>query len=67
MSTQISPISNGTRLKKLTHRRVRFVVYLPADEAQHIDRLSNESGQSQSNIIAQYYYKGKNQQFTQKD
>lgn len=60
MSTPNSPVVNGTRAKKIAGRRVRCVVYLPQEEAKYIDELAERNDQSQSSIIAQFYYQGKN-------
>jgi hypothetical protein len=60
MSTSNSPV-NATRSIKLDGGRVRCVVYLPKEEAEHIKQLAEQAQQSQASIIAKFYYQGKNQ------
>ncbi|MDX8255239.1 hypothetical protein [Acinetobacter pittii] len=59
MSTSNSPV-NSSRLKKTKGGRVRCVVYLPESEAKAIEKQASELDTSQSSIIANFYYKGKN-------
>lgn len=59
MSTSISP-TTGSRSKKLEGGRVRFVVYLPQQEAKNIEQLAEKTQLSQSSIIAKFYFQGKN-------
>ncbi|ENU42984.1 hypothetical protein F985_03883 [Acinetobacter seifertii] len=59
MSTLNSPV-NSSRLKKTKGGRVRCVVYLPKSEADDIEKQAEEQDTSQSSIIANFYYKGKN-------
>jgi hypothetical protein len=60
MSTSNSPV-NATRSIKLDGGRVRCVVYLPKEEAEHIKQLATQTQQSQASIIAKFYYQGKDQ------
>ncbi|WP_349929231.1 hypothetical protein ABJ384_05010 [Acinetobacter sp. A1-4-2] len=66
MSTSNSPF-NTTRSIKLDGGRVRCVVYLPKEEADHINTLAKKSQQSQSSVIAKFYFQGKNQTETNED
>lgn len=59
MSRSISPV-NTNRSQKLEGGRVRCVVYLPQEEAQNLQKLSEQSQLSQSSIIAKFYFQGKN-------
>lgn len=47
-------------MKKTKGGRVRCVVYLPKSEAKAIEKQAAELDTSQSSIIANFYYKGKN-------
>ncbi|PWB14209.1 hypothetical protein DCO44_09865 [Acinetobacter sp. AM] len=59
MGTETSP-QNRPRSKKITGGRVRFNVYLPKEEADAINKLANQTQQSQSSIITKFYLLGKN-------
>lgn len=66
MSTTNSP-ANGFRSQKIDGGRVRCVVYLPKQELEEIQKISNATGASQSNVIAQFYFQGKNANEKQED
>lgn len=58
MSTNISPL-NRQRSNKITGGRARCAVYLPQDELKEIEKISQETGLSQSSVIAKFYFLGK--------
>ena len=59
MGTETSPQNHRPRSKKITGRRVRFNVYLPKEEADEINKMAEQTDQSQSSIIAKFYMQGK--------
>lgn len=59
MSTETSPQNHRPRSKKITGGRVRFNVYLPKEEADEINKMVEQTDQSQSSIIAKFYMQGK--------
>lgn len=59
MGTETSPQNHRPRSKKITGGRVRFNVYLPKEEADEINKMVEQTDQSQSSIIAKFYMQGK--------
>ncbi len=66
MSTEISPL-NRQRSKKIDGGRVSCIVYLPKEEVQQIDQISQSTGLSRSSVIARIYYQGKTESNMQEE
>ena len=66
MNTRNSPQSTS-RSQKLNAGRERFAVYFPKEEAEAIRKQMQQTGLSQSSIIANYYFQGKELQNQKED
>ena len=66
MNTTNSPQSTS-RSQKLNGGRERFAVYFPKEEADAIRKQVEKTGLSQSSIIANRYFQGKNLETSNKD